>query len=184
MWVLASRTVFSSWWWTWLAGSIARWGPHGVKGRLPRSPVQGQVSISFLSSTWFLRTHNSGHTLLHKLVMIRKCLWRHCRITEHHQGLSLSLTECTFSTPVSRPENPSQEQNGFQCKPTALTSEAALMIPELEGLPGNRPAGGAEGGKRQQWSSTPLSETRHTLSGTHLKTRAKNTKTLKNYFKE
>lgn len=99
MWVLASRTVFSSWWWTWLAGSIARWGPHGVKARLPRSPVQGQVSISFLSSTWFLRTHNSGHTLLHKLVMIRKCLWRHCRITEHHQGLSLSLTECTFSTP-------------------------------------------------------------------------------------
>ena len=56
------------------------------------------------------------------------------------------------------------------------------MIPELEGPPGNRPAGGAEGGKRKQWSSTPLSETRHTLSGTHLKTSAKNTKTLKNYF--
>lgn len=72
---------------------------------------------------------------------------------------------------------------------TALTWDTSLMVLELEALPhGNHPEGGAGGEKarKEKSNSRPVSEITlaswHT--GIHLKTNAKNTRTLKKIFKE
>lgn len=59
------------------------------------------------------------------------------------------------------------------------------MIPDLGGTPREPPCRkGRRGCERAAAGSTPLSGTRHTLPGTHLKTSAKSAKAVKNDFKE
>lgn len=72
---------------------------------------------------------------------------------------------------------------------TALTWETSLMVLELEALPhGNHPEGGAGGEKarKEKSNSRPVSEITLAFwhTGIHLKTNAKNTRTLKKIFKE